>query len=101
MSKTIFPNEGYPWHANLSFEHTLDGGSIFYDIMDEYDNVLPGHTYIVSSPHDLGGILGPVKVRANLLRGSEAHLSPRIERIRITETHHAYLPLLVKNGESY
>ena len=96
VSGVVFPVGSYTRYGSLEFEHTLNGGNVFYDVLGEDNNPLQGHVHIVSSPHDVDDVVGPIKVRAHLERGVEAYLSPRVDGIRITRRvyRHIYLPLV-------
>jgi len=84
VSQVIFPDNSYTQYGYLEFDHILNGGDVSYDILDENDNPLSGHTHISSSPHPISNISGPIKVRANLTQGAQIHTSPQVDRIRIT-----------------
>jgi hypothetical protein len=98
VSHAIAPVEGSATHAELEFEHALNGGDVFYDILDESGNPVVGHTHIVSSPHDIGEIVDPIRVRVNLVRGTETDISPQVDSIRAAVFYGAYLPIVV-NGD--
>jgi hypothetical protein len=97
VSGMISPVGGYARHAELEFEHALNGGGVFYDLLDESGNPLLGHTYIVSSPHDIAEIIDPFKVRVSLARGTETDVSPHVDSIRATGYYRTYLPIVVKS----
>jgi hypothetical protein len=88
---------GYARHAELGFEHALNGGDIFYDLLDESDQPLAGHAHIVSSPHDISQIIDPFKVRVSLVRGAETDVSPQVHSIRAIAYYGTYLPVVVKS----
>jgi hypothetical protein len=98
VSDVVFPVRSYGRHATLEFDHALNGGNILYDILDDSDNPILGHTHIVSSPHDLGEIVDPIKVRAYLVGGTDIHLSPRVDSIRVIVSYCAYLPIIAKSA---
>jgi hypothetical protein len=97
VSGVISPVGGYARHAELEFEHALNGGDIFYDLLDESGKSLVGHTHIVSSPHDIAEIIDPFKVRVSLVRGMETDVSPQVDSIRATAYCCTYLPIVVKS----
>ena len=94
VSDVFFPVRSYARDTELEFEHTLNGGDIFYDILDESDNPLVGHTHIVSSPHDISSVVGPIKVRVNLVRGTKMDVSPQVDSIRVTPFYWTYFPII-------
>jgi hypothetical protein len=98
VSRVIPPVGGYARHAELVFEHALNGGDIFYDLLDESDQPLLGHTRIVSSPHDIAEIIDPFKVRVSLVRGTETDISPQVDSIRATAYYRTYLPIIAKSA---
>jgi hypothetical protein len=69
----------------------------FYDLLDGSGKSLVGHTHIVSSPHDIGEIVDPFKVRVSLVRGTETDVSPQVDSIRATACYCTYLPIVVKS----
>jgi len=97
VSGVITPVEGRARYAELEFEHALNGGDVFYDLLDESGKPLVGHTRIVSSPHSIAEIIDPFKVRVSLVRGTETNASPQVDSIRATVCYCTYLPIVVKS----
>jgi hypothetical protein len=97
VSDVVFPIESCVRYTALEFEHTLNGGDVFYDILDETGHPLLGHTHVVSSPHDISQIIDPIKLRVSLMRGTETAVSPRVDSIRVTALYRTYLPIIVKS----
>jgi hypothetical protein len=83
-SQTIFPPQSRPLYGAFEFDHTTNGSSISYDLLDGEGIPLLGHTGIVSSPHDISDVTGPLQVHANLVRNRNAFASPQVRSIHIT-----------------
>jgi hypothetical protein len=99
MSDVVLLVGSYARYAELEFEHTLNGGDVFYDVLDESGNPLLGHTHIISSPHDISEIVDPIRLRISLVRGTETDVSPRVDSIRATAVYyHSRLPFVVKSA---
>jgi len=93
ISRKIFkPGTCY---GDLIFDHSLNGGSIFYDVLDQDGNLLPDHSHIVQSPHSLSGIVTePIRIRISLSKGEDDLVSPAIHSIRIKQRFCKYLPTI-------
>lgn len=85
--------------GTLIVDHSLNGGIISYDILDESGVLVSGHTCVTSSVHSLGDLVGPIRVRANLTRGVNPYTSPEVYSIQITRASHVfYFPLTLKGS---
>lgn len=97
ISNIIFPEEKQAGYGQLSVEYAQNGGDISFDIVDENDNPIMGHTAITDATYSLVGLEGPIKVRVNLKRGNYETESPLVTKVRVSHRKSIYLPLIINN----